>query len=66
MIPPHGMLLADVFLIGTLPGWPIGVLLFIVGTEVRVRVEDGLLRERFGERFQAWQKSRPAYLPFVR
>ena len=60
------MLLADVFLIGTLPGWPVGVVLFIVGTEVRVRVEDGLLRECFGERFLEWQKSRPAYLPFVR
>jgi len=60
------MLLADVLLIGTLPGWPIGVVLFIVGTEIRVRVEDGLLYERFGERFLEWQKSRPAYLPFVR
>lgn len=61
-----GMLIADVFLVGTLPGWPVAVVLFIAGTEIRVRVEDGLLLERFGSRFTEWQKTRPAYLPFVR
>ena len=30
--------------IGTLPGWPIGLIFFIVGTEIRVRVEDALLQ----------------------
>lgn len=61
-----GMLLADICWLGTLPGWPIAVALFVAGTEIRVRVEDGLLRERFGEKFLAWQKAKPAYLPFVR
>ena len=61
-----GMLLSMALLIGTMPGWPLAIVLFIVGTEIRVRVEDGLLRERFGERFLAWQKSTPAYLPYVR
>src|SRR6185312_2618491 len=61
-----GMLVTDAFLIGTLPGWPVAIVLFIVGTEIRIRVEDGLLRERFGERFVVWQSSTPAYLPFVR
>jgi protein-S-isoprenylcysteine O-methyltransferase Ste14 len=40
--------------------------LFLAGTEIRVRVEDALLYERFGERFAEWQKAVPAYLPFVR
>jgi protein-S-isoprenylcysteine O-methyltransferase Ste14 len=61
-----GMLLATICWIGTLPGWPIGLAFCIVGTEIRVRVEDGLLRERFGERFIRWQKSLPAYVPFLR
>jgi protein-S-isoprenylcysteine O-methyltransferase Ste14 len=61
-----GMLLADICWVGTLPGWPVAVVLFVVGTEIRVRVEDGLLMERFGERFVEWRKARPAYVPFVR
>jgi protein-S-isoprenylcysteine O-methyltransferase Ste14 len=61
-----GMIVSMAFLIGTWPGWLAALALFIAGTEIRVRVEDGLLRGRFGERFIAWQKSTPAYLPFVR
>lgn len=61
-----GMFLAAACWVGTLPGWPIGLVFIVVGTEIRVRVEDALLRDRFGERFVAWQHSVPAYLPFVR
>ena len=61
-----GMLLAAVCWVGTLPGWPLAIVLFLAGTEIRVRVEDALLYERFGERFAEWQKAVPAYLPFVR
>jgi protein-S-isoprenylcysteine O-methyltransferase Ste14 len=61
-----GMLLADICWVGTLPGWPVAVMLFVVGTEIRVRVEDGLLMERFGEKFVAWQKAKAAYVPFLR
>jgi protein-S-isoprenylcysteine O-methyltransferase Ste14 len=60
------MLLLVVAWIGTLPGWPIGVAFFVAGTEIRVRVEDSLLRERFGARFTAWQRTVSAYIPFVR
>jgi protein-S-isoprenylcysteine O-methyltransferase Ste14 len=61
-----GMLIATGFLTGTLPGWPIAIVLFIIGTEIRVRVEDGLLRARFGQRFVEWQKAKAAYVPFIR
>jgi protein-S-isoprenylcysteine O-methyltransferase Ste14 len=61
-----GMLIATGFFTGTLPGWPIAIVLFIIGTEIRVRVEDGLLRARFGQRFIEWQKAKAAYVPFVR
>jgi protein-S-isoprenylcysteine O-methyltransferase Ste14 len=60
------MLFMNVAMLGTLPGWPIAVLLGLVGTEIRVRVEDGLLRERFGPQFTEWQKRVSAYLPFLR
>jgi protein-S-isoprenylcysteine O-methyltransferase Ste14 len=42
------------------------VALFIAGTEIRVRTEDGLLASRFGERFAEYRGRVPAYIPFVR
>ncbi len=44
----------------------ITVVIFIIGTEIRVRTEDGLLRSRFGEEFERYRKKVPAYIPFVR
>lgn len=40
--------------------------LALVGTEIRVRIEDRLLASRFGEQFRQYQQSVPAYLPFIR
>ena len=57
------MLFAGIALVGTLPGWPIAVALFVLGTEIRTHVEDGLLRERFGAEFEEWQRRTPAYFP---
>ena len=39
---------------------------FILGTEIRVRAEDGLLASRFGEKFQEYRRSVGAYIPFVK
>jgi protein-S-isoprenylcysteine O-methyltransferase Ste14 len=48
------------------PWWFVAaVLVFVVGTEIRVRVEDGLLAARFGEEFREYQRSVPAYIPFL-
>lgn len=41
-------------------------LLFLAGTEIRVRIEDGLLAGRFGETFNEHRSSTRAYLPFIR
>ena len=60
------MLLTGILAVGTLPGWPIALVLFIAGTEIRIRIEDQLLRGRFGAEFEAWKRAVPAYLPFVR
>ena len=43
-----------------------GAVLVFAGTEIRVRVEDRLLGERFGDRFQKYQHDVAAYIPFVR
>lgn len=44
----------------------VAVTLYIVGTEIRVRTEDGLLRSRFRNEFAAYYRKVPAYIPFVR
>jgi protein-S-isoprenylcysteine O-methyltransferase Ste14 len=60
------MNIMSALLLGRLPRWPIAIALFVAGIEVRVRVEDELLRGRFGVRFDEWKKQIPAYLPLVR
>ena len=40
--------------------------IFIIGTEMRVRGEDSLLRSRFGASFEKYRDSVRAYIPFVR
>ena len=44
----------------------IAVALYIAGTEIRVRTEDGLLRSRFGEEFEEYRRHVKAYIPFIR
>jgi len=49
--------------------WPWAVLsvaIFVGGTEIRVRTEDGLLASRFGEEFERYRRKVPAYVPFLR
>jgi protein-S-isoprenylcysteine O-methyltransferase Ste14 len=54
------------FLITPLPFLLLSALVFAIGTEIRVRVEDRLLVSRFGDRFRDYQRSVPAYIPFLR
>jgi protein-S-isoprenylcysteine O-methyltransferase Ste14 len=49
--------------------WPLllaSLVSFLIGTEIRVRVEDRLLAERFGEQFQQYQRRVAAYIPLLR
>ena len=50
------------------PNWvlTIATVLFVIGTEIRVRVEDGLLASQFGAQFRDYKGKVPAYLPFVK
>jgi protein-S-isoprenylcysteine O-methyltransferase Ste14 len=45
---------------------PVSLLLYVAGTEIRVRAEEALLAERFGAAFEAYKRRVPAYLPFPR
>ena len=42
------------------------ILIFLVGTEIRVRIEDGLLASQFGEDFTAYKHKVRAYIPWLR
>jgi protein-S-isoprenylcysteine O-methyltransferase Ste14 len=44
----------------------VSLVLFVVGTEIRVRAEDKLLASRFGPEFAEYRRKVPAYVPFVR
>ena len=44
----------------------VSLLVFMAGTEIRVRVEDRLLASHFGDRFREYESSVPAYIPFVK
>ena len=49
--------------------WPLltaGVIFFVIGTEIRIRAEERLLSERFGESFAQFKASTKAYIPFIR
>ena len=60
------MYLMNVLMLGTLPWWPIGIALFLAGIEIRIHMEEALLRDRFGVLFEAWKSKVPAYLPLIR
>jgi len=61
-----GMLLSNAFVNAGWVSTLIAIALFIVGTEIRIRAEEGLLRSKFGDEFEAYRKSVAAYIPFVR
>jgi protein-S-isoprenylcysteine O-methyltransferase Ste14 len=58
-----GMLLATGFAFSRWPALVVGVVVFITGTMIRVRSEEKLLRETFGEEFEAYAKRVPALIP---
>lgn len=54
------------FMITPLPLLAIALAVFLVGTEIRVRIEDQLLASQFGERFAEYKHRIWAYLPYIR
>jgi protein-S-isoprenylcysteine O-methyltransferase Ste14 len=60
------LLLGTGFMITPLPMLLLSTLLFTIGTEIRVRIEDGLLASRFGDQFRDYQCRVSAYIPFLK
>lgn len=60
------ILLGTGFLVTPLLLFALAIVVFIIGTEIRVRVEDHLLAGHFGDTFQQYRRSTPAYIPFLR
>lgn len=60
-----GMLLATGLAISHWIGLLIAIVVFAVGTAIRVRSEERLLREAFGEEFDAYARKVPAVVPFL-
>jgi len=60
------MLCATGFVIAPMPILLLALIVFVIGIEIRVRIEDALLSQRFGEQFRRYQQRVPAYVPFLR
>jgi protein-S-isoprenylcysteine O-methyltransferase Ste14 len=61
------VLLAAGFGVATpLPLFLLAIVVFLIGTEIRVRIEDKLLASQFGDTFQRYQQNVPAYIPFLK
>ncbi len=60
------MLWGTGFMVTPLPMLLLATVVFIVGTEIRVRIEDRLLASHFGDEFWKYQRSVPAYIPFMK
>jgi protein-S-isoprenylcysteine O-methyltransferase Ste14 len=43
-----------------------GMVLFLIGTEIRMRLEDALLEARFGDEFRNYRRTVPGFIPLVR
>jgi protein-S-isoprenylcysteine O-methyltransferase Ste14 len=60
------LLLATGIAVATWPALVVAVLLFLLGTEIRIRAEEALLAGTFGHRFDDYRARTVAYIPFVR
>ena len=60
-----GMLLATGLVASHWIGLLIGLVIFSIGTVIRVRTEAALLREIFGEEFEEYARRVPAVIPYV-
>jgi protein-S-isoprenylcysteine O-methyltransferase Ste14 len=58
-----GMLIATGLALSRWPNLLLAILVFIVGTLIRVRSEERLLREAFGQEFEAYSSRVPAIIP---
>lgn len=60
-----GMLLATGLAVGRWPVLVIAIIVFLAGTEIRIRTEEKLLREAFGEKFDEYAGRVSAFIPKI-
>ena len=60
-----GMLLATGMAVSHWIGLVIAIIVFAIGTAVRVHSEEKLLREAFGEEFETYARNVPAVVPYI-
>lgn len=61
-----GLLVATGMTFSSVPATLLGVVLYLLGTLIRTRIEERLLMATFGERYQAYARRVPALIPFSR
>ena len=60
------LLLGTGLVLTPLPLFLPAIFIFLLGTEIRVRIEDGLLASQFGDEFTAYKRKVRAYIPWLR
>ena len=60
------LLLGTGFMITPWATLTISLVAYVIGTEIRIRIEDRLLAENFGDEFHHYRHSAPAYISFIR
>ena len=60
------VLLGTGFVLTPLPVLIVSIVVFLLGTEIRVRIEDRLLASHFGDEFRKYQTTVPSYIPFLK
>jgi len=60
------MFLGTGLMVGIWPLFAVGLLLFVIGIEIRIGIEDQLLATRFGREFTDYRDRVSAYLPGIR
>lgn len=60
-----GMLLTTGLAVGRWPVLLAATVIFLIGIEIRIRAEEKLLREAFGEKFDEYSRRVPALIPRV-
>ena len=61
-----GMLLATSLVVSHWIGLIAAVIVFYIGTKIRTNIEEGLLRDAFGEEFATWKAKVPGLIPFLK
>ena len=61
-----GMMLATGLVLSHWIGLGAAVIVFLIGTEIRTNIEEGLLRDAFGDEFEIWKAKVPGLIPFVK